>query len=462
MTNLDRRSFIVSGAAAVGGAALGRRARPDEPTREASFGAARRVIIAAADGMSTGTLTIADQHLRLTEGRRSPWVSLIESGDAAMSLVSTSSADSVVTDSAAASSAWSIGQKVNNGAISFTPDGQEPDPILIRARERGIRGGLVTTTRVTHATPAAFIANSPDRNRERIIADQIARRAPEVVLGGGARYFTDEARAAFPGSVVTDPGAMGAAPDSGSVLGIFHESHLPYVLDRSDGDADLRSMTREALRRLDGAGDPFILQVEGGRVDHAAHANDAASILREQLEFESVLADLIDETRSRDDTLLIATTDHGNANPGITIYGPQGRKGLETLGRARRSFEWIWEQIRERDPSLESARVVREIIEHATTIAISEDDARALSPDRVERADLFTYANSITGRLGSVLANHNAVAFTSVNHTADHVILSALGAGQELFSPVMDIESIAGTLMHAAGIERLGASRRDP
>jgi len=464
MTMIERRTFLASGAAALGALAAPGRAlgAPTRETLDTRFGAARRVILAVSDGMSTGTLSLADQHLLLTQGRRSPWVGLIESGDAAMSLVSTGSADSMVTDSAAASSAWSIGEKVNNGAICFTPDGRAPAPVLLRARERGIRGGLVTTTRVTHATPAAFIANAPDRNRERAIADQIAARAPEVVLGGGADSFSDQSRDAFPGRVVTDPALLNTAPTDTPVLGLFHASHLPYVLDRDQGDADLRTMTRDALRRLDASGDPFILQVEGGRVDHAAHANDAASLLREQLEFEATLADLIDDTRSRDDTLLIATTDHGNANPGITIYGPEGRAGLETLGRARKSFEWIWTQIQERDPDLASTATVREIVEHATTIAISEDDARSLSPRRVERADLFAYANSVAGRLGSVLANHNAVAFTSVNHTADHAILSALGVGKELFAPVMDIEAIAGVLAHAAGIERVGTVRRAP
>jgi len=456
MTMIERRTFLASGAAALGSlAARGHAATPSREVLDDRFGAARRIIVAVSDGMSTGTLTLADQHLRLTEGHRSPWVSLIASGDATQSLVATGSADSMVTDSAAASSAWSIGEKVDNGAVCFTPDGREPTPILLRARERGIRGGLVTTTRVTHATPAGFIANCPDRNRERVIADQIARRAPDVVLGGGAEFFDQGARGAFPGSVVTDPRRLADTPGSAPVLGLFHASHIPFALDRSDHDADLRSMTREALRRLDARGDPFLLQVEGGRVDHAAHANDAASLLREQLEFESVLADLLDDARSRDDTLLIATTDHGNANPGITVYGPRGREGLEMLARARRSFEWIWSQIRERDPGLGSPAIVREIVEHATTIAIRDEDARTLSPERVERADLFAYANSLAGRLGSVLANHNAVAFLSVNHTADLVPLTAIGPGQDLFPGVLGIEQIAGLLMHAAGIERL-------
>jgi alkaline phosphatase len=124
----------------------------------------------------------------------------------------------------------------------------------------------------------------------------------------------------------------GARPQK--VLGLFYDSHLPYTIDHIHSDAlkrtvpTLAEMTRKALEILGDAPNGFLLQVEGGRVDHAAHANDAASIMWDQLAFDDAVEVVYEFVAKRDDTLMIVTSDHGNANPGLNGMGRRVR-GVE-------------------------------------------------------------------------------------------------------------------------------------
>src|SRR5690606_13249345 len=143
----------------------------------------------------------------------------------------------------------------------------------------------VTTTRITHATPAAFIANVPDRGREDDVARQMLERGVDVALGGGARHFAPERLAAQRGLRVvrTRDELLGLDAAPGPVLGLFARSHMPYTLDRSESEPTLAEMARAALERLERHGGGFIVQIEGGRVDQAAHNNDAGAMVADQL-----------------------------------------------------------------------------------------------------------------------------------------------------------------------------------
>lgn len=458
-----RRKFIASSAlASVGMASAITRghqpamAAPTETRkadREHAFGAARRVIFAVSDGMSTGTLTLADMYSKIVAGTgETNWVRLFRDPRARHAMCSTHCSDSLVTDSAAASTTWSCGKKVYRGSIGFNDEREIETPILLRARGSGFGTGLVTTASLTDATPAGFIANVPARGMEREIAQQILDRKPTVALGGGSVHFDPKETEAFTGHYVTNHRALGDRPQAESQIGVFAERHMPYVLDRSGDDADLESMTRDALRRLDQAGDGFLVQVEAARVDHAAHANDAVSTILEQLEFDRTLGRLIEYTESRDDTLLIITTDHGNANPGLTVYGERGERGLRKLADSRRSFSWIAGELRDRDPDVSNVSVVREIIEFATGVALEDDDIARLGSQNTRRANLFGEIDNFTSRLGSLLANHNGIGFVSKNHTSDLVHVTALGAGADLLKPMIDNTALMPIMMHAMGI----------
>ncbi|MBY0113269.1 MAG: alkaline phosphatase [Phycisphaerales bacterium] len=454
---LNRRGFLgLGGAAGLATAALFSpgfaRAAAQRPDSPAASGKPRKqaknVIFMVSDGMSFGTLTLAEIVRRARDAKSTHWPTLWSREGVRRSTMRTASANSLVTDSSAAASAWGSGVHINNDAVNFTPDKQTPVPILIQAKQNGKATGLVTTTRVTHATPAGFIANCPSRNLEDAIARQIAERNVDVVLGGGGKHFPDAMRSSLTGTTIVSKSAeMAAAAKDKPLLGLFSKSHTPYDTDRGPDDPSLAEMTRVALARLEHAPNGFVLQIEGGRVDHAAHANDAGSLVHEQLAFDDAIGVVLAWLENRDDTLLIVTTDHANANPGLTLYGPETYRCVERLGRTKHSFEWLFEQLQTKlgyDDPVDTTKFKNEdripsLIEEATGVTLRPDEIAAFTRAlRGQQAALFTPMSSPACTLGACLANHLGVAFISPNHTADYVELTSMGPGSELIAPFID------------------------
>ncbi len=426
---------------------------PGEPTArrsQPSKKTAQNVIFMVSDGMSAGTLQLADLHISQVQKRRSHWLGLIEYDPTVRrSLVETASFNSLVTDSAAAATAWGLGVLVENGRIGHTPDGRRLAPLLLRAKQAGKAAGLVTTTRLTHATPAGMACNVFDgnRNHEDPIAAQLIERGYDLLLGGGGKFLdTHLQRDGL--NALRDAEALhrhlqanASTPWSNRerLIGVFSDSHMAYELDRPVTQPSLSAMTSAAINWLSDAPGGFVLQIEGGRVDHAAHANDAGSLIAEQVAFDEAIGVALEFVHSRDDTLLVLTTDHGNANPGLTDYTRMGIEGFARLEGFRKSFEWIDAQLEDLDPN--DTQRLHSVIEMATNISISRRDLELLrrwySGDAV---DPFLLANKNSGPLGSVLANYTKVAFLSPNHTADFVELTALGPGSELFTPTTRLD----------------------
>ncbi|MFN9970860.1 MAG: alkaline phosphatase, partial [Phycisphaerae bacterium] len=216
----SRRDFLgLSGAAGLATAALfaptfarAVSERTDAPIRDTPARRATNVIFMVSDGMSFGTLTLAEIVRRTRDNRGTHWPALWQRDGSRRCVMRTASANSLVTDSAAATAAWGTRGHINNDAVNFTPDRLTPVPILVQAKQNGKATGLVTTTRVTHATPAGFVANCPSRALEDEIAKQIAERNVDVVLGGGLKHFPAALRSRLDGtSVVLASDALAAA-----------------------------------------------------------------------------------------------------------------------------------------------------------------------------------------------------------------------------------------------------------
>lgn len=437
---VSRRSFLATGAAAaaaISAPAAARAARPEIRRRPAP----RNLIFLVSDGMSAGTFSMADLLLQQTQSRRSHWWNLTAREGSRRTVVETASANSLVTDSAAASTAWSIGERVFSGAIGHTPDGRTPEPILHRAKRAGKATGLVTTTTLSHATPAGWACNvTTGRGDEAGIAKNMMSRNYDLLLGGGRRHYTDETLALGTGYTrVFSRDELIALPDdhTGRLVGVFNRGHLSYSLDRRDDEPTLAEMTGTAIKRLARNPDGFVLQVEGGRVDHAAHANDAGSLIHDQIAFDDALGVALAFAENRDDTLIIATTDHANANPGLTQYLRNGSRNFLRIAEWKHSFEWMNRQIA---PTERTAEDHRRVIFEATNIELSDDELATVMRWRSgERVIPFYELNKDHGPLGSVLSNHNGVGFISGNHTADHVEQTAFGPGADAMPPAMHL-----------------------
>jgi alkaline phosphatase len=270
----------------------------------------------------------------------------------------TYSANSTITDSAPAASAWACGEKFNNGEICFHGDGRPYFPSILELAKRTGRGtGLVATSTITHATPAAFGAHVVNRNCETEIARQyIEVTRPDVILGGGAAKFNPAnpdrcgtkgdfvSKAELSGyTVVQTRQEMKEGVDAGvwKILGLFTADGMTPEVLRSSGTTEPRlpEMTIAALDILQRNEKGFFLMVEGSQVDWANHANDLRYQIGETLAFDEAVKAVLDwinaNPRRRDQTLLIVSPDHETG--GFSINGPASR-----LLRAGEFVEAAW------------------------------------------------------------------------------------------------------------------------
>src|SRR5690606_27679297 len=151
-------------------------------------------IFLVSDGMSIGTLNMADMYLKRKYGTPSNWIDLYKNNRVTRALMETASANSIVTDSSAGSSAWGCGVRVNNGSLNVDPLGEPHLPIWQKFKKVGKMAGVVTTVPVTHATPAGFCVTSKSRNSQEDIASQYLELQLDVMLGGGNQYFAADRR----------------------------------------------------------------------------------------------------------------------------------------------------------------------------------------------------------------------------------------------------------------------------
>lgn len=148
-----------------------------------------------SDGMSNGTLSMANQLHHLLHGKSSQWIQLYEENKVKRSLMDTASLNSLITDSAAGGSAWGGGHRVENGKINVGPNGEKYLPILQKFKKAGKSVGCVTTVPITHATPASFCVMNEHRSGQEAIAEEYLRLKFDVMLGGGNNYFNKDKRA---------------------------------------------------------------------------------------------------------------------------------------------------------------------------------------------------------------------------------------------------------------------------
>jgi alkaline phosphatase len=248
--------------------------------------------------------------------------------------VTTYAANNAVTDSAAAATAMATSHKVNNGVISLAlpGDGSELYTLLEHYQSLGRDTGLVTTTYMTHATPAAFGAHETSRNNNNQIAsDYLNQTKPNVLFGGGANGMSVGAAQLAGYNVVTDAAGMLALNTNTEtfVSGQFGSTHLPYEADGLGTLPHLSQMTTTALDILDNDPDGFFLMVEGGRIDHAGHSNHIERNIGETIEFSNTVQSVLDWAAGRDDTLVIVTADHETG--GLSILADNGPGALPTV-----------------------------------------------------------------------------------------------------------------------------------
>jgi alkaline phosphatase len=335
------------------------------------------VIFFLGDGMGITTMTAARIY-QVGEDGELTMDTLPESA-----FVKTYSNNAQVTDSAPSMAAYMTGVKMNNEVISMTPDtsafnvstgadylngadtacpvsgnGKSVVTLMELAKAAGRGTGAVTTTRVTHATPAVTYAHTCHRDAENTIAAQAVPGGAgynsllddglDVLMGGGRQFFlptaaggrrtdgrdlTAEFKAKGYTYVKNKAEFDAATPASLSKLvGLFTSSHMSYDLDRDPAlEPSLSEMTTKAIDVLAKNPKGFFLMVEGGRIDHALHETTAKKALQDTVAFDNAIAAAITKMKVTDpelkNTLIVVTADHDHT---LVLNGYAGRTGKTT------------------------------------------------------------------------------------------------------------------------------------
>ncbi len=430
----------------------------------------RNVILFIADGGGIAQLTLGREMAKYLGLRDALYLDAFLSGT-----VMTHSAKERVTDSASSATAYAAGVKTYNSAISVDTL-RQPIPTVVDAAERqGMATGLVATSRITHATPASFSSHVPERWMEQDIAAQQIRKGIDVLFGGGRRFYLPEAAGGSREDgrnlldearelgyrVVTDYDELPSI-DSTPVIALLEADHLPYVIDREPGKADLATLTRKAIELLSRHEKGFFLMVEGSRVDHASHENDAAAAAREVIDYDEAFKVAIDFARQDGHTVVIATADHetgglslgraalpaetAEGNPSETTYwrSLHGRGVYDwrpgVLADVRASAGRIAARLQDDDADIRSV-----MAELARVDDLTDEEIAVITDARTKRRLVYV--------VGEIIARRAVIGWTTDGHTAIDVGLYAFGPGSERLRGVVDNAAIGRFIFDAIGMQ---------
>jgi alkaline phosphatase len=469
---MNRRNFFKNGSLFTLGAAL---INPFESSaNELDFDTikknkkAKNIIFLVSDGMSTGTLNMADLYMNRKLGRSSNWIQLYKDNRVTRALMETASASSIVTDSAAASSAWGTGFRVNNGSICVGVNGEEYLPIWQKFKKSGKMAGCVTTVPITHATPSGFCVNSKSRKGEEEIAEKYLNINFDVMMGGGLEFFSSDKRkdkldlfSEFEKKgyqIAKTRSEMLNTNNEKPILGVFSESGLPFDIDRLSDEnliktmPTLAEMTQKAIDKMKNNKKGFVLQVEGGKVDWGAHANDISALLYDQIAFDDAIKVAIDFAEKDKETLVIITSDHGNSNPGI-IYGKDANTNFDSLQKYKHTNEFILNQFH----ADTTVAQVQEVIEFGNGKAISEENAKTLlgyyNGLKKKEEGLYNFKQLPYKAFAEMQTKQTSVGWACMDHTADHIELAMFGPGSQLLKPFVKNIDLHYLMLEAAEVE---------
>ncbi len=333
-------------------------------------------------------------------------------------LVTTFSANNYVTCSSAAGTALSTGFKTNNGMLGVTPDTLKLTSITYKIQAAGYKVGVASSVGIDHATPAAFYASSSKRSNYYDIAAQLPATNFNFFGSGGFiepkgkkgdQPDITEAAVKAGYTIVRNPKEVVAGKDKTILFQAINKgAELPYAIDREPGDLTLPLITEAAIKVLDNK-KGFFVMIEGGKIDWAGHANNAAMNVYETLDFSDAVQLAVEFYKQHpNETLIVVTADHETGGMALNID-----KKANLL-------------------------LIDEKIAHEKVSTKTYMDADA---QKKEEKEALTQHNKKIG-----------LAFTTDDHTGIAVPVYAIGVGSELFNGKMDNTDIPKKICKAMGV----------
>lgn len=420
--------------------------------------AGRSLIVLVADGTGVAHTTLARW---VSPSRTLPVDSM------KVHLVRTYGAESMVTDSAPAATAFATGHKTSDKFIGVLPGpvtlpGIPPVPperqqkpvatVLEGAKLMGKATGLVATSNVQHATPAAYSAHWPDRNDYHEIGEQQVHQDIDVVFGGGKKYLLPVSRGGTRtdgedlikvlrdrGYTIVETREKMQQTQSPKVWGLFAEDAMERDLDRAvfaPHEPSLAEMTAKAIDILSRHPNGFFLFVEGSQVDWASHGNDPVGVVTELTAFHQAVGVALDFARSRDDTAVLVFSDHGNGGMSLGNGNTDG-------SYSRMSYESVVNSIKR--ARLTAEGIARKMGDNRTESHIREilrtywglEDVTAEEVSRIQN----DHGRYVSNAIAPILSVRSNIGWTTHGHTGEDVILYTYGL--ELPAGTVDNTDIA-------------------
>ena len=403
-------------------------------------------------------------------------------------MATTFSATNGVTDSAAAGTALATGKKTKNGALGVTKDSERVNSVASWAKENGYRVGVSTSVSIDHATPAAFYAHQDKRSAAYQIGLDLIETNFDFYAGSDfvdsnnaqakdgktyeslyslaekagftiARGYKDyQKKAKKADKMILFQTEKASQKDNGSI---------PYAIDRKKGDMSLAEITRAGINFLSkDLSKGFFLMVEGGKIDWAGHANDAATNFREVIDMDEAIKVAYEfYSQHPDETLIVVTADHetggisiGNGSYNLNLQALKSQKmsegeftllinGLRAKYKNQVPWEAIQKALKENFGFWDSVKLSEK--QEARLKAIY-DKSFGNQPVDLEKT-LYSQAEPISSEAKRILNSIANVGWVSGGHSAGHVPVFAIGANAPLFQERIDTTEIPIKIAEAAG-----------
>ncbi|MDC7222525.1 MAG: alkaline phosphatase [Spirochaetales bacterium] len=441
------------------------------------------------DGMGAAQRQVAEYYLQHKTGDASAHLAMNTLPVSGIN--TTHSSSSLITDSAAAGTALAAGYKTDNGMIAVTPDGNPVKTLVEVAEEKGMATGLISTTRLTHATPAAFASHNPDRGDENGIALDFVDSGVDFFAGGGIRYFVsdtdpqkygetdavgatikskrkdgkdlvamfaDQGYNTFIGAQGADAFAAYAPQGEEQVFAAFTYTHTPYEIDRintENNSPSLADMTAKGVEVLSQYEKGFFLMVEGGRIDHACHANDAAGAIYDTFAFDNAIKVALDFYEAHpEETAIVVVGDHETGGMGLG-FGADYFLDFSQLDEVKVSVE---DTLRNVYGDVEGDRdaFFAYIAENCGLDDLTEEETAAIvaAMDHMDAGEEFIkeYYTEVAIAVTHIIAERVNMYFTTYAHSGTSIPMSAIGEGTEMVGGFKDNTEIAMALSDLTGL----------
>ncbi len=436
---------------------------------ESTTAHAKYVFLFIGDGMAMPQINAAEAYMNATSATAPGVEKLAFTRFPAQGLTTTYDAGSFITDSASAGTAIASGNKTLSGVINYDESKTKTFKTIAEyAKESGMKVGIISSVNLDHATPAAFYAKEKSRSSYYDINMQLAASSFDYFAGGMVRIDKTPEGSKSAHDVMMEKGWEIAgnraefealSPTEKQVYAYYSTSFtrnsLDYAMDQEADDISLAEFTAKGIELLDNE-DGFFMMVEGGKIDWACHANDAAASIGNTIAFDAAVQEAVAFYNAHpDETLIVVTGDHETGGLTLGFAGTKYASAFNEISNQKVSYEYfdkfilapykethaaggslndLMPAISENFGLTDLSDYEREQLETAFAQSMGE---KAVASDEQSYL-LYGSYEPLTVTLTHILNQKAGLAWTSYSHTGVPVQTFAMGAGSEAFNGYYD------------------------